>query len=315
MELYTVLGFVGILKESNKIFLKNVKLMAFITLTILSLHSLLFLSYTFSIKPLINDFIINATFLQITTPGTSEYAKLLIAVKKDVKLFVGLEWIFILATSITSLFSASITILAAGVTHIGEDMSIKDLLLRIVKSWKRPFITGFYITLLDLGFGFLTWATLSSFMLFFEGPFTSSLPPYFWVILSLAMVFKSYLAVVWNLALVVSVLEERRGIDALGRAGNLVKGLKLRGFFLNILFGLLSSVAVPGFKLTNGKQSTALRVAIVLFFFNCLLVVTMFAMMAFTVFYYECKKNQGEEIESKESFEYTKIANTTAALV
>ena len=313
MELYTVLG-VGILKESNKIFLKNVKLMAFITLIILSLHSLLFLSYTFSIKPLINDFIINATFLQFTTPGTSEFAKLLIAVKKDVKLFVGLEWIFILATSITSLFSASITILAAGVTHIGEDMSIKDLLLRIVKSWKRPFVTWFYINLLDIGFGFLTWATVSSFMLFFEGPFTS-LPPYFWVILSLAMVFKSYLAVVWNLALVVSVLEERRGIDALGRAGKLVKGLKLRGFFLNILFGLLSSVAVPGFKLTNGKQSTALRVAIVLFFFNCLLLVTMFAMMAFTVFYYECKKNQGDEIESKESFEYTKIANTTAALV
>jgi hypothetical protein len=315
MELYTVLG-VGILKESNKIFLKNVKLMAFITLIILSLHSLLFLSYTFSIKPLINDFIINATFLQITTPGTSEFAKLLIAVKKDVKLFVGLEWIFILATSITSLFSASITILAAGVTHIGEDISIKDLLLRIVKSWKRPFVTWFYITLLDLGFGFLTWATLSSFMLFFEGPFTS-LPPYFWVILSLAMVFKSYLAVVWNLALVVSVLEERRGIDALGRAGKLVKGLKLRGFFLNILFALLSLlVAVPGFMLTNGKQSTALRVAIVLLFFNCLLVViTMFAMMAFTVFYYECKKNQGDEIESKESFEYTKIANTTAALV
>ena len=313
MELYTVLG-VGILKESNKIFLKNVKLMAFITLITLSLHSLLSLSNTFSIKPLINDFIINATFLQFTTPGTSEFAKLLIAVKKDVKLFVGLEWIFILATSITSLFSASITILAAGVTHIGEDMSIKDLLLRIVKSWKRPFVTWFYITLLDLGFGFLTWATVSSFMLFFEGPFTS-LPPYFWVILSLAMVFKIYLAVVWNLALVVSVLEERRGIDALGRAGKLVKGLKLRGFLLNILFGLLSSVAVPGFKLTNGKQSTALRVAIVLFFFNCLLLVTMFAMMAFTVFYYECKKNQGEEIESKESFEYTKIANTTAALV
>ena len=51
------------------------------------------------------------------------------------------------------------------------------------------------------------------------------------IIFILAVVFLSYLSVVWDLAFVVSVLEEKRGIDALGRAAELVKGLKLNGFF------------------------------------------------------------------------------------
>ena len=51
------------------------------------------------------------------------------------------------------------------------------------------------------------------------------------IIFILAVVFLSYLSVVWDLAFVVSVLEEKCGIDALGRAAELVKGLKLNGFF------------------------------------------------------------------------------------
>ena len=59
MELYTLLGFMAILRESLKNFLKRGKLMASITLLSLSLHSLLLLANTFSIKPLLNDLIKN----------------------------------------------------------------------------------------------------------------------------------------------------------------------------------------------------------------------------------------------------------------
>ena len=61
MELDTLLGFIEILGESLKNFLKIMKLMAFITLLILFLHSLLMLANIFYIKPLLNDLITNAT--------------------------------------------------------------------------------------------------------------------------------------------------------------------------------------------------------------------------------------------------------------
>lgn len=307
MESYTLFGFMAILGESLKNFLKHGKLMASITLLILSLRSLLFLANTFSIKPLLKDLITNATFLQLTTPGTSEFAKLVTAVLQDLQVFAGLEWIFIVTIYVTSLFCAATTVLASGVTHRGIDISIKELLLRVVKSWKRPFITWFYIALFELGYGFLTWATLIPLVLIFPDHVTFSAI----IIFILAAVFLSYLAVVWNLAFVVSVLEEKCGIDALGRAAELVKGLKLCGFFLNIVFGILSLVLIPGFRLVNSKQLTTIRLSIVLLSVNCSWLIRMFALMAFTVFYYECKNNQGEKEIG--SLEYTKLS--TAAQV
>jgi len=72
-----------------------------------------------------------------------------------------------------------------------------------------------------------TWATLIPLVLIFSDHITLSAT----IIFILTVVFLSYLSVVWYLAFVVSVLEEKRGIDALGRAAEQVKGLKLNGFF------------------------------------------------------------------------------------
>ena len=307
MELCTLFGFMAILGESLKNFLRHGKLMASITLLILSLHSLLFLANTFSIKPLLKDLVTNAAFLQFTTPGTSEFAKLVTAVRQDLQVFAGLEWIFIVTTYATSLFCAATTILASGVTHRGIDISIKELLLRVVKSWKRPFITFFYLTLLELGYCFLTWAPLIPLVLIFPDHVTLSAI----IIFIPAAVFLSYLAVVWNLAFVVSVLEEKCGIDALGRAAVLAKGFKLSGFFLNIVFGIPSLVVIPGFRLANSEKSTTIRLSVVLVMLNCLWLIRMFELMAFTVFYYECKNNHGEKEIG--SLEYTKLS--TAAQV
>ena len=307
MELYTLFGFMAILGESLKNFLRHGKLMASVTLLILSLQSLLFLANTFSVKLLLKDLITNAALLQFTTPGTSKFAKLVTAVRQDLQVFAGLEWIFIVTTYVTSLFCAATTILASGVTHRGIDISIKELLLRVMKSWKRPLITFFYLTLFELGFCFLTWATLFTLVLIFPDHVTLSEI----IIFIPAAVFLSYLAVVWNLAFVVSVLEEKCGIDALGRAAVLAKGFKLSGFFLIIVFGIPSLVVIPGFRLANSEKSTTIRLSVVLVMLNCLWLIRMFELMAFTVFYYECKNNHGEKEIG--SLEYTKLS--TAAQV
>ncbi|KAE8056801.1 hypothetical protein FH972_013540 [Carpinus fangiana] len=289
-------------------FFQNVKLMASITMLILLLNSFLLISNIFSIKEVVVDFATKAMFLQITTPGTSEFYKLITALKEDVRLFAGVEWIFILAIYVTSLFSAATTISASAATYRGKDMSIKDLLLGVVKSWKRPSITWFYITLLQSGYLFLTLATLFLFMLMFVGEVF--LPAISWIIIIPATVFLSYLAIVWTLAFVVSVMEERCGIDALGKAGELVKGLEMSGFFLNLVFGVLSYVVYQGFRLININQSAVVRLLIVLLVSNSLCLLKVFELMAFTVFYHECKKNKGEETEIHGSLEYTKIPAT-----
>ena len=71
------------------------------------------------------------------------------------------------------------------------------------------------------------------------------------------MIFYLHLSVVWTLAIVVSVIEEKSGIQALGRAARLVKGMKLKGFLLKLLFGTLYYVALKVLRMVDKQYSTA----------------------------------------------------------
>ncbi|KAK9931975.1 hypothetical protein M0R45_019228 [Rubus argutus] len=127
----------------------------------------------------------------------------------------------------------------------------------------------------------------------------------------MALVVGTYLDVFCNLALVVSVLEEKCGIEALGKAGQLIKGSKLRGYFLNLVIELwylvFSYLYQPDAKLMPAKA-----LIIPLFFLNCFVcLVSMVSRMAHTVLYYECKAIHGEELELQGRLEYTKVISAT----
>ena len=82
------------------------------------------------------------------------------------------------------------------------------------------------------------------------------------------------------------------------------------GFFLNIVFGILSFVMIPGFGLVmylmfNSKQLTTIKLSIDLLLVNFFGLIKMFELMAYTVLYYECKNNKGKK--EIESLKYTKI--------
>ncbi|BFG20795.1 hypothetical protein CerSpe_070690 [Prunus speciosa] len=273
------------------------------------LCSILFLSFMLSIKPPITDFALKARLLPAMSPGTPEFAILLRTLKGDLRLFVGLEWIFVIAFCFSSLFFATASILASAVTYCGKDMSIKELLSRAVKSLKRPFLTWFYITLLRLGYCLFLIAFLVSLVLIFDLTFTE--PSLSSIIILLPVVFEAYLAVVWNLALIVSVLEEKCGIEALGKAGQLIKGLRMRGLFLNLLFVALSypvSHGVHKFGKTVMSSNAARIPLLLLNSISCLII--MFKLMAYTVLYHDCKATHGEELEMQGGTENTRVAFT-----
>lgn len=309
MGSFMLLELVGTLMESQKLFFRNVKLMSCISLLIISTSSILFLSNMLSIKPSITDFTLKANLLAMSI-GTPEFANLLNTLKGDLRLFVAIEWIFAFVFCFFSLFFATASILASAVTYCGKDMSIKELPSRAVKSLKRPFLTWFYITLLHLGYCLFLITFLFPLAVIFDLTFTT--PSLLSIIIFLiALVFEAYLAVVWNLALVVSVLEEMCGIEALGKAGQLIKGLKMRGFFLNLLFAALSLPVFYGvhkFGKTVMSSNAAMIPLLLLNSISCL--IGMFKLMAYTVLYHDCKATHGEELQMQGGTEYTKVAFT-----
>ncbi|KAM1282209.1 hypothetical protein ACFX2I_022699 [Malus domestica] len=311
MKFYMLLDFVGILRETLKLFLKNVKLMSCIILLIISLSSILLVSNMYSIKLSLIDFTLNAALLPSTVAGTPDFNHLLVTLKEDLRLFAGLEWLFISASCFASLFFTTASILASGVTYRGQDLSVKELLSRAVKSLKRPFVTWFYIALLDLGFYLFIIVFLLPLLLTFGLTYTT--PAFSKTVFLLALVFQAYLAVVWNLALVVSVLEEKSGIEALGKAGQLIKGSTLRGFFLNLLSGAFSLLVFYGWHKTGTTVKSLNAAMIPLLLMNLIsCFIRMSMLMIYTVLYHKCKETHGEELEMQGSTEYTKVATSAS---
>ncbi|XP_050371810.1 uncharacterized protein LOC126789800 [Argentina anserina] len=194
-----------------------------------------------------------------------------------------------------------------------KDLCIKELLPKALKSLKRPIVTWFFITMLDLGYFSILLAFVLPLVLIFNLKLTVSA---FTIIpCLLALVVRTYLAVVWNLALVVSILEEKCGIEALGKAGQLIKGSKLRGFFLNLVLAT-SSLVLFVLYTTLAKAVPVKAVIVPLLLFNSVFcLVTMVSRMAYTVLYYESKATHVEELELHGSSEYTKVSSSATPLI
>ncbi|KAJ9162865.1 hypothetical protein P3X46_022607 [Hevea brasiliensis] len=316
MEFHILLEFVGTLGETqNIIFFKNGKLMTYITLLTLLINSLFYIFNIFSIKPLIRDFLTEQNLVIAATPGSPEFANIFINMKRDLGIFVGVEWIYLLVNSIISLFLATVTISASAMAFRGsKDMTFKTLLLRAARSWKRPCVTWFYTTLLCTGYICLLLAILFPLSLIIQrpGPLFSALHTVLFVVASILYV---YMTVIWTLALVISVLEEMYGIEALGKAAQIVKGMKIHGFLLNLVFITLSCVLVQGLRLISYEQPLATKVIIGFVVISFISLVRLVWLVAYSIFYYQCKKIHGEDqVELQENVGYTKIPTTAPIL-
>ncbi|KAI8570163.1 hypothetical protein RHMOL_Rhmol01G0012000 [Rhododendron molle] len=114
-----------------------------------------------------------------------------------------------------------------------------------------------------------------------------------------------YVAVIWEMALVISVIEKScYGLKAFGKAEGLVKGKRLHGFTLTLLCTIVMTVISQSFKVRPNQQSVSTKIICGFFAmaFNCL-VATVYV-LSYTVLYFQCKETQGEEVELEESLEY-----------
>lgn len=296
-----LLELVGTLWEAQKLFFRNVKLMFSIFLLMIYLSSSLLVSYIFSFNQLITDFAHETSLVPAMGAGTPEFPNLLNTLKDHLRLFR--LWYLIFTFCFAWLFFTTASISASAVTYCGKDLSIKELLSRTVKSLKRLFLTWFYINLLHLGYRLFFIQFLVPPLLSFDHTFTTA--AFSITLFLLALVFQAYLAVVWNLALVVSVLEEICGIEAIGKAEQLIKGSKRRGFSLNILFGALSLSVFCGVLMSENAAMIPLLLLNSMYW-----LIEMFKLTTYTILYHECKETHGEELEMQEGTEYTKVAFT-----
>ncbi|XP_021850769.1 uncharacterized protein [Spinacia oleracea] len=106
----------------------------------------------------------------------------------------------------------------------------------------------------------------------------------------------SYMNMIWQLANVVSVLEKSRGFKALKRSKELIKG-KMGTSFAMVLVILLCTIpnAVLVQKLAGFGTIESVCLEIFIAFWGTL--ITLYALVVQTVFYFVCKSYHRENID------------------
>ncbi|KAF5813149.1 hypothetical protein HanPI659440_Chr03g0100871 [Helianthus annuus] len=226
------LGFFGIIRESIKTTSRNGKILVTILLFVFLSFSQLDFAQEDILAPVINDVVwqlkqpnmvrdISYRFDQITYAGAFN----------DLREYLLVKLLIMLISSIIMLFFLVATVSYSSEAYTAKISGPKDIFLKIKKGWKKPIVTSFYMILLTLSIalfytlsiGITSILVVNSWAVWFIGDITLSIP-----------VCCFYIAALWMVSLIVSVLEDgSTGLKAIGRASELMKGKRQQASLIN----------------------------------------------------------------------------------
>ncbi|WMV36458.1 hypothetical protein MTR67_029843 [Solanum verrucosum] len=303
MEFYHIFGFLSILKESLQLIPRNRKLLALTCFLQILFSSILLSILNFELKFLFHDIILKTSILSTSIDDTFKIMEIIAAIKEDFRNFLIVYVAILVSLSLISFLYTIATIILSSNINI----SLKEFVLKISKAFKYAFITRLYTNMLSIGYFFIVLFLLCPISISSSNIFLFSIGIFVGII---SFIFFLYLSIVWILALVISVIEEDcYGIKAIEKAGRLIKGNRLKGFMLNILFSIISSLLYLCYlKINKPNKGVINQILMSIFLVIISSLFNLLLLVAYTVLYSHCKKNHGEEeVELDGSFEYSKV--------
>ncbi|XP_043710238.1 uncharacterized protein LOC122659159 [Telopea speciosissima] len=297
MSLYSeLMGAVSILRESFKILLRSGKLTASTTIMTLIPNSLLFLSNILSIKLLLFDLFTKSHLLYSIDPFAMDFFELVLCIKEDIQVLSGVKLIFFLTYSLVTLFSILTLLFSSTTSYSSKNFEPKELISKIGRTWVMPLITWVYITLMGIGYTLLLVGLIGLLMLNSDGLAAMIFAGGVLLILSISLFLHS--AVIWMSGLVIFVVEEScYGIETVERSKEFMNGGTLHWIVLNLLSMVTGYVMLIAFQLLKFNQTLLALFIVGLIIVNVICLMKIFSLMAYMVFYYQCKKRYGDELE------------------
>ncbi|KAJ9683467.1 hypothetical protein PVL29_019164 [Vitis rotundifolia] len=297
------LGLFGILKETLTILYKNPSFIILTFLTSLPLfcsllaHEIIFdqtLIETAKFRPQESSYKVRCSdsangmsscFYQVISP--LDTIKEMIEKVTVRYLLLGLSYLGIV--HLLDLFSTIVIVNSASVIYAGEKrMNLKERWHRSIGGvrLKGPLITSIYALLMSS----LSLLGLVSLVTHFYMTLRAILIAIFFGLLSIACLAKHMeWNAIWNMGVVMSVLEEKQGVIALGVSAYVSRGCRRRGLSLMLIFFVwrlalrLSCLYVGWSEGGSGIVVTAVQVSLVCFG-------NVLKWVAFMVYFYDCKK-------------------------
>nr|XP_043629766.1 uncharacterized protein LOC122601054 [Erigeron canadensis] len=237
------LPFFGIVRESFKIIRKNKTLLFPVLILVFLIYCQLDFTQYYVLGPVEKNFV-----LELAAYPTTLYN---LGRNLDIVTYHGafdelleillVKHLHLLSSLIPTLFFLVAIVLSTYEAYTYKLLGPKEILLKIGKCWNRVSLTSFCMLLITFGimFIYLIYYALISYLdvnswstVIFFGMITITVP--FWYF---------YLAALWMVSLIVSVLEEGPGgYKAIGRAVELMSGKRLQASLMMVPFVVASAV-------------------------------------------------------------------------
>ncbi|XP_068322461.1 uncharacterized protein [Pyrus communis] len=302
------LGIFGIYKEAYKIVFSRRKIFSQITLALILPLSIVFLAHIALSNIILSKIIHNEIFLDGTSTNNPRYEKISDVISSEWAtywLFNAAYFTFVL---IFSLLSTSAVVYTIACIYTAREITFKKVMSVVPKVWKPVMVTF-----------------LCTFMAFFCYNIVALLVLIIWVLsmgisgasviigfLLLIVYFIGfvYLTLIWQLASVVSVLEEARGIKAMAKSKELLKGNMWVATIIYFTLNVLAALLQFGFQqlVVSGRSfSVAERVAYGVICLLLLLKLILFCLVIQTVLYFVCKSYHHENIDKSELSDHLEV--------
>ncbi|XP_071699129.1 uncharacterized protein [Rutidosis leptorrhynchoides] len=281
----------GILRESIKTIKRNAKLLAPVLVLAFLLFSHLKIAQTKLLEPAANDLSLqlakNPNLFQSigNNLNQADYSSAI----SDIREILFDKFFIMTFSSIISLLFLIATVSSSSEAYVAKVIDIKEMIMKIKQSWKKPILTIFFMIIITLGLIFVL--TFSFGVISIVA--TDSLAYMLYGVLSISIVVLGfYGCAIWIMSLVVSILEDVSGLYAINRALEVMKGKKVQASLIIVLFAIMY-----GFShlLTDAVSSYTLykwsRLAVSIPFatgLDCALKLLLY--VVFTVFYHELKE-------------------------
>ncbi|RDY06648.1 hypothetical protein CR513_09329, partial [Mucuna pruriens] len=293
-------GFFGVYKEASKMILSWRRIFSQITVTLILPLSFIFLIHIEVSNLLFRKILFNSIQMDETNPNTPRYNKL-----SDM---VSSEWITLLLFKIAyftlllifSLLSTSAVVYTIASIYTAKDVTFKKVMSVVPKVWKRLMLTFLCAFAAFFAYNIVTMLVMFLWLVTIGvdgGWFAISV-----LILVLVLYFTGfvYLTVVWQLASVVTVLEDSWGIRAMVKSKELIKGKMFLSVFvfltlvvsLFLIRVLFKATVVDGWSV--GYADRIAYGVLCFFLLSCLF---LFGLVLQTVLYFVCKSYHHENID------------------
>ncbi|XP_072971704.1 uncharacterized protein [Typha angustifolia] len=295
------LSLFGIYRESMKLLVSWRPLFSKIAAAFVFPLSFLFLAHIHVSYYLFSSIDSDDSALDSATPGSPAESHILSRLFSDWASLLLFKAFYLIALLVFSLLStAAVVFTVASVYSAKDGLSFPRVLSVVPKVWRRLLVTFLAAFLFLFAYNFVSIALIVIAVLPFVDQYPSAAGAVFILLLLPYLAGLVYVSVVWHLASVVSVLEDSKGFDAMGKSKVLIKGkfwtaaaifVKLNICFVGVEVGFRKLVSEGRGLGAGGRLGWALVMLVLL----C--AVVLFALVVQSVVYFVCKSYHHESID------------------